>query len=79
VSEGVGGQLEGDWWRCAVTGRYGLLREWSKHLARGSSARLLETESLMEIANLQSPKEPLHRSLDSLIGVGIGIGIGQLE
>jgi hypothetical protein len=25
------------------------------------------------------PKEPLHRSLDSLIGVGIGIGIGQLE
>jgi hypothetical protein len=24
-------------------------------------------------------REPLHRSLDSLIGVGIGIGIGQLE
>jgi hypothetical protein len=24
-------------------------------------------------------REPLHRSLDSLIGAGIGIGIGQLE
>jgi hypothetical protein len=27
----------------------------------------------------QAPREPLHRSLDSLIGVGIGIGIGWLE
>jgi hypothetical protein len=26
-----------------------------------------------------APREPLHRSLDSLTGVGIGIGIGQLE
>jgi hypothetical protein len=32
-----------------------------------------------EPKGLVGSREPLHRSLDSLIGVGIGIGIGQLE